>query len=145
MRSFHFPLERVLRWRRNEFEAEELRLTMLLDEQQRLESARQQIRAAGERAGRQLMTAGTLDGGDLEALSRYRERLDRDREHNERQQRDAGQRIVDQRARLLAARRRVRLLEKLRGRRRESWQVQWDRELEDFAGEAFLARWQPPS
>jgi len=39
------------------------------------------------------------------------------------------------------AQRRARLLEKLRGRRLEEWRMAGDREMENFAGEAFLARW----
>jgi hypothetical protein len=51
--------------------------------------------------------------------------------------------IAARQARIVEARRRARLLEKLRGRRLEEWRIAGEREMENFAAEAFLARWQP--
>jgi hypothetical protein len=39
------------------------------------------------------------------------------------------------------ARRRCRLLERLRERRRAEWKTENDRELEQVAAESYLARW----
>jgi len=52
--------------------------------------------------------------------------------------------IAAQQVRIIEAQRRARLLEKLRSRRLEEWRVAGEREMENFAGEAFLARWKPP-
>jgi hypothetical protein len=41
----------------------------------------------------------------------------------------------------MEARRRCRLLEKLKERRRAEWEKARDRELEELASESFLARW----
>lgn len=141
MRSFHFPLERILAWRRMEFEAEEARLGVLAAEEMRLEAARVAILASWDRAGRQLLAAASVDGSDLAALGGYRSRLEREREVNTRQRQEASGRTACQRVKVMEAHRRVRLLEKLRQRRFEEWRVGWNRETENFAGEAFLARW----
>jgi len=141
MQSFQFRLEQILRWRRKEFEAEEARLGPLLAEQKRLEAARREILAARDRAGRELMATRRVDGSDLAALGSFRVRLERDLEANARERREAAERLAGQQARVMEAHRRVRLLEKLRHRKLEEWRVTWNRELENFAGEAFLARW----
>jgi flagellar export protein FliJ len=141
MRNFQFSLDRILSWRRKEFEAEESRLAALLAERKKLEDARLEMLASWERAGKELLGSAFVDGGDLAALGGYRVRLEREIEANERQRRDAGGRIASQRARVVEAHRRVRLLEKLRHRQLEQWRVAWNREMENFAGEAFLARW----
>lgn len=145
MQSFRFSLERVLSWRRTEREREEAQLATLLAERHRLESLRQQILGAWERAGRELVAAGRVDGGELAALAGYRTRLEKERISNERDRAASTERIEAQRARVTAAHRRFRLLEKLRGRRLEEWQSAWNREMESFASEAFLARWRKPT
>ncbi len=141
MQNFRFALERVLIWRRSAFAAEEARLGPLVAEQKRLDTARQEILAGWERAGRELLAGGRIDGSDLAALSGYRARLERDRTANERERAEARERMVLQRERIIEAHRRFRLLEKLRSRRMEEWRVASNREMENFASEAFLARW----
>jgi flagellar export protein FliJ len=141
MRNFRFSLERILGWRSAELQAEEAALAPLFADRTRLEVAREQVRAARERAASDLVAAGAVDGRDLEALAGYRLRLERDLiaiEHRLAQRR---QEIAAQRARVLEAQRRVRLLEKLRARRLAEWQTAWQRESENFAAETFLARW----
>lgn len=144
MQAFQFRLERILGWRRKEFEAEEARLGTLLSLHKQLETARREIIRAWGRAGRELLAGGTLYGTDLAALSGFRARLERELEANTRARREAAERVSGQKARVIEADRRVRLLEKLRRRRLDQWTVAWDRELENFAGEAFLARWRAP-
>ena len=144
MQAFQFRLERILGWRRKEFEAEEARLGPLLAAQKQLETAQHEILAAWDRAGRELLAGGIVYGTDLAALSGFRARLERELEANTRARRGAAERILSQQARVVEAHRRVRLLEKLRHRKLEQWSTAWDRELENFAGEAFLARWRAP-
>lgn len=145
METFQFRLERILSWRRKEFEAEEARLGALVAVQKGLETSRREILAAWDRAGRQLVAGGSLYGSDLAALGGFRARLERDLEANARAHREAGERVANQQAKVIEAHRRIRLLEKLRQRKIEQWRAAWDRELENFAGEAFLARWRTSS
>lgn len=144
MQAFRFRLERILGWRRKEFEAEEARLGSLVSALQQLETAQREILTAWDRAGRELLAGGIVYGTDLAALSSFRARLERDLEANARARREAAEQIADQQARVVDAHRRVRLLEKLRHRKLEQWSAAWNRELESFAGEAFLARWRAP-
>jgi len=143
MRSFQFSLERVLSWRRTELRAEEARLAPLVAERHRLETAHLEIVRAHGRAREDLLSAGTVDGAELGALAHYRARLEKQKTVMEQKALQCGEQIAAQQTRIVEAQRRARLLEKLRGRRLEEWRIAGEREMENFAGEAFLARWRP--
>ena len=143
MRSFQFPLERVLGWRRLELRTEEARLAPLVAESCRLSAAHLEIAGANERAQRDLLSSGPVYGAQLEALAHYRARLEKHKTLVEQKAQQCREQIAAQQVRIIEAERRARLLEKLRGRRLEEWRIAGEREMENLAGEAFLARWQP--
>src|SRR5690349_3098010 len=143
MRGFQFSLERVLSWRRTELRAEEARLAPLVAERGRLEAAHAEIVRAHAHAREDLLACGPVNGAELEALAHYRTRLEKQKIAVEQKTRECRERIATQQARIVDAQRRARLLEKLRGRRLEEWRRAGEREMENFAGEAYLARWQP--
>ena len=145
MRSFKFSLERVLGWRRLELRTEEARLAPLLAESCRLSAAHLEILSANERAQRDLLSSGPVDGAQLEALAHYRARLEKHKTLVEQKAQQCREQIVAQQVRIVESQRRTRLLEKLRGRRLEEWRIAGEREMENLAGEAFLARWRPRS
>lgn len=144
MQRFEFPLEKVRSWRQSELQAEEARLAPLVAEQVRLEECRRQIADARATADRELLAAATVEGFDLEALARYRVGLENRRAGIERELAGCRDAMARQRARIMEAHRRLRLLEKLRERRFGEWQTAWERELNAFASEGYLARWRPP-
>ena len=141
MRNFRFSLERVLSWRGTELQAEEARLAALFAERIRLDAARAEIGAARERAGNQMLEAEAVDGIELESLEGYQRRMEKELIAVDRQRAQTGEEILKQRARVVDAHRRVRLLEKLRDRRLGEWRLAWQRETENLASESFLARW----
>jgi len=141
MRNFRFSLERILSWRRTELQAEEARLAALFTERSRLDARRAEIRDAREGASRRLWASGAVDGSELESLQGYRQRLEKELVAVDRRRAQSGEQIAMQQARLVDAHRRVRLLEKLKSRRFGEWQAAWQREVDNLASEAFLARW----
>ena len=141
MRNFRFSLEKILSWRRAELLVQEARLAALFAERSRLDARRAEIRAVRQSAAGRLLASGTVDGRELESLQSYRERLERELMAFDRRRVESAEQISCQQARVVDARRRVRLLEKLKGRRMEEWLTEWQREVETFASEAFLARW----
>jgi len=141
MRSFRFSLEKVLSWRRTELQAEEARLAALFAQRTRLDAARAEIRAVRDRAGSRMLEAGPIDGVELASLSGYLRRLEKELIALDRQRAQSGEEILKQRARVVDAHRRVRLLEKLKDRRLGEWRLDWQRENENLASESFLARW----
>jgi len=141
MKAFLFPLERALDWRRTELQLAEARLHQQLAALAELDRARAALEAAGIRAETQVREFNPLAGRDLTALGSFRLLI------QVREKEIAGRRLECQRelaarqAGLLEARRRCRLLERLRERRWTEWQLARDRELEELASDSYLAQW----
>jgi flagellar export protein FliJ len=141
MRDFQFRLEKVLDWRRIEFERERGRFQGLVAERNHREAARAELIAARLKADLELVSATTIEGRDIAAITGYRIRLDKERQLAEGRLADCRARLEAQRTQMIEAQRRLRLLEKLRLRRHQQWRTEMDGELERFASEAHLARW----
>lgn len=141
MKAFHFPLEAALKWRRTRLEAEEAALARLVAERDRaLAEARENLEA-GARAARELIGAPQAAASELWALDGYRRAVTSRARVLQERARAAERRVDAQRARLQEARRQCRLLENLKERRLAEWRQEADREVENFAADSFLARW----
>ncbi len=141
MTSFRFPLEKVLRLRYTQLELEEARFRRQAAELATLDRALAEMEASAIGAEADLRAQKVVTGRDLAALGGYRMAV-KEREEQIVQQRDACRRLVAERqAAMMEARRRFRLLEKLKERRLGEWEKARDRELEEIASESFLARW----
>jgi flagellar export protein FliJ len=143
MTTFAFRLERVLRWRQAKLDLEQFALSRLLAESARWDALLAKLENAGAEAVTQVLSAGPVRGGDLGALAGYQQRLGRQRQHALDRRRECERKMEQQRARLLAARREYRLLERLRQVRRAEWETAVNREFEALAAETYLARWAP--
>lgn len=145
MKRFVFPLERVLEWRRIRVEVERSHLERLLGEQRRLEEAAAELATALEESrgalSRQAAAKGPIEAAALAALEEFAAGARIQLETLRRRQAELAGRIQTQRTRLAAARRDLRLLEKLRERARAAWELDYARELEQLASELYLARW----
>lgn len=141
MKRFVFRLESVLRWRRSQFEHEQNRLRELAAERDRIRLRLRELDEDRRRQEHELLASGVLSGAELSALDAWRQRQRAERERCEQALGEAERRVAEQRERLLAARRRLRLLEKLKERRYAEWQAEADREMEALAAECHLARW----
>jgi len=141
MIPFRFRLQKVLDWRRTELEIEEIKFKRQSAALADLDRARAQLEAAGVNAEVQVRDWRPLAGRDLAALGSFRlatKLKERDialRRAECQQKLDAQQRVM------LEARRRCRLLERLRERRLSEWDLAQNRELEQLATESHLAQW----
>lgn len=143
MTRFRFRLESVLAWRASQLEAEELRLRQLVEARAAVEREMAEVEAGRREAERQVRGAANLTAADLWALSAYREAARAQTAALDARRREREAQVAAQRERIAAARSRTRLLERLRQRRFEEWQYQGSREMEQFAADAYLARWKP--
>jgi hypothetical protein len=141
MTSFRFQLQKVLQWRETQLELEEIRFKQQAAAVAELDRARAELEAAGIRAEVEVRKWSPIAGRDLAALGGFRL-------HVKMQQREIAARRAErqkaleaQQAVMLEARRRCRLLERLRERRLAEWQAASDREVEEVAAESFLAGW----
>jgi flagellar export protein FliJ len=140
MRTFRFRLERVLRWRRTQLDFEESRMKQLTAGLRRIEAAREALEEARGAARREVLSSGHPDGAELAQLACHLRRLKNDERRLAESRLEQQRRIETQRDTLLEARRRLRLLERLKEKRLEEWQQEEQREIEVLAGETFLAR-----
>jgi flagellar export protein FliJ len=141
MKSFQFPLQRVLDWRVVRMRAEEERLASLQRKLAALHHRETTLIAAELKAETGLLRLPAIDGSDLRALAAFQLRLRRERVALKAERAQCEAHIAEQRQRLLNARRDCRALEKLKDKRKRIWASLLDREIEETAAEAFLSQW----
>jgi hypothetical protein len=139
VRKFRFQLDTVLAWRRSQLEVEEAKLQALIAELDAIRAARIRIDEALTKERRRIQgpEAVQVERVALDSFTRW---VRIEHERLSRALADCKCRIGAQRAQLLQARRRYELLQKLKLRQQAGWQRACDKELEDFAAEAFLGR-----
>lgn len=141
MAAFHFPLERVLRWRSLQLAAEQAKLDRLIAEQLRLRAL--QARLSNEK----LTFMSTLErlpdlrGQDFRAAACYSASLQRQHQRIAASIAECEKALAEQRNAYRAAKQRCRLLEELKDRRHEEWRREEASQLEALASESYLANW----
>lgn len=144
MEPYRFSLARVLDWRRRQQQIEEEALAALLAERHALDRARLDAEREASRLRAEPREDGSHVASELAAAADYRQVLRRRSAQLLRQREQCGSRIAAQRERLLEARRRVRLLERLEAAQRRQWEAAFAREQETLATDLYLARWRRP-
>jgi flagellar export protein FliJ len=141
MKTFAFPLEKALGWRRTQLALAESELRQLLAAIAELDRARAELEASSRRTENEVRQLHPLEGGDLSALGRFRLAI------KKREQELAAKRVQFQKelaarqTALAEARRRCRLIERLKERRWVEWQAERDRELEALAADSYMTQW----
>lgn len=140
MKRFAFPLETVRRWRLERAGIEELKLRQILAERQKLAATKGQIQSEMAQTVQHVLGQPSIQALELESLDSFRlygrGRI-RDIENQERQ---CEARIVEQRNKVLEARRQSELLERLRQKALTEWRAAGNKEQEGMAAELFLAK-----
>ena len=141
MRAFQFRLERTLEWSRDRCAMEEDRLAACLRACDAVRQRLARLAAERETVDRETISRGTIAAGELTALGLYRLRVRQwiGQWENELQAKEKA--AAEQRKVVETARRRVRLIEKLRERSLALYRQAEARELETLATESFLAKW----
>ena len=141
MKTFRFPLEKALDWRRIELELEEVRYKQQVGELAGLDRQRAEVEASGIRAEIEVREWRPIAAGDLTALGSFRQYVKSRESEIARLRFEAAQKLAEQQKVMLEARRRCRLLERLKEHRLTEWTAGRDREVEEIAAESYLARW----
>jgi flagellar FliJ protein len=141
MKTFRFPLQRVLEWRALQLRVEEEKLAGLQQQLASLVQLREKLAAARNRSESHLFASGAAAGSDLQSWALYQARLAKQQELLKAQLLQCENLILEQRQRLLKARTDHRVLERLKERRWRQWVYLNDREVEDTAAEVYLSRW----
>ena len=140
MKKFDFPLARVMDFRRLQARLEEVKLEALYAELRALdarEAASIQLKVQSEK---ELKSAKSVTGFDLEVFDAYRKALQEDQKRMDKARADCRKRIDAQLAVLTIKRRDVKLLEHLKEQRFEKWEKAMFKEIDQQADEAYLAK-----
>jgi hypothetical protein len=141
MAQYHFPLEKVRRWRALELASEEAKLERMVSAQLQLQTLWANLSDERTRLDTSPATLPDLRGADLRVITACRLRLQRQATKLVRLLQDCDAQLVEQRKKYRLAKQRYRLLEELKARKLAEWRHQQDAELETLAGESFLAAW----
>ena len=141
MKAFQFPLAKALDWRRIQLELEEARYKQQIASLAGLDRQRAEVEASGVRAEIQVREWSPIAAGDLSALGNFRLYIKSQESEIARRRFEAAQKLAEQQKLMLEARRRWRLLDRLKDRRLAEWTTGRDREVEQIAAESYLARW----
>src|SRR5579872_1377257 len=138
MKKFHFPLDRVLGWRRTQVRMEHIKLERMLAELRQLELQAAVVLAEREAAQRALVQSSSSLGAELAAFNSFRSSSAARSTALERDQSGCREKIRTHREVIALKERDVRLLEKLREDRLRLWHVEQDREIDQQAAESHL-------
>jgi hypothetical protein len=141
MAQFHFPLEKVLRWRALQLATEEAKLKVLLQEQVNLQTKRAQIGSEAARLTASLATLENLRGQDFQTATAYSFHLKLQAYHLTLKLSQCEKRLAAQKKEHHNAQRRVRVLEQLKDKQLRTWTYEETRQLEMLASESYLAHW----
>lgn len=140
MKPFQFSLQKVLDWRRSQLALAETRLQQQLAARADLDRARLDLEAMGRRTEVEVRQFRPLAGGDLSALGIFRVLVKAQGKQLAARVIQCDREVATRQAVVLAARRRCRLLERLKERRSAEWQLASDREVEEAASDSYLSR-----
>jgi hypothetical protein len=140
MKRFEFPLETVRRWRLERAGIEELKLRQILAEKQKLAATKGQIQSEMAQTLWQVLGQPSLQPLEFESLDSFRLYARGRVRDLEDQERKCELRIVEQRTKVLEARRQFELLERLRQKAITEWRAAGNKEQEEMAAELFLAK-----
>jgi len=141
VKSFKFSLQRVLDWRALQMRTEEEKLAMLQRKLAALAQREQSLTAAQSKSERDVLSRPFIDGSQIKALAAFRLSIEHGRASIRASRAQCEALLVEQRMRLLKARRDLRVLEKVKENRLKEWQSLSDREVEDTAAENYISQW----
>jgi hypothetical protein len=140
MSEFRFPLAKVLDWRRTELTLAETRCRRQAAALAALDGTRAALDASAIRAEMLVRDSPRIEGADLAVLDVFRRHVARRRAALAASRAQAQRELDMLQSAMLEARRRFRLLERLRDRRFAEWKEAEQRELDQLAADSHLAR-----
>lgn len=141
MKSFRFPLQRVLDWRSLQLRTEEEKLAGL---QQKLASLIQREKAltvAQLKSESAVLGSPSIEGSDLRALAGFQVRIKSERAMLKANRTQCEMQVAEQRKRLLKARKDCRVLEQLKEKQHKEWWYLGQREVEETAADSYISNW----
>ena len=145
MKQFHFSLEKALGWRRTQARMEKARWEQIRAEIGAIDTARRRLSEQKRESAADVLTRTATASEELAALETFGEYVIRERARLEIKREECVKCLEEQAQRVTARERDVKVLEHLRAKQLEAWKSQLEKETEQQAAEAYLARWRRPS
>ena len=141
MTAYRFGLQKALDLRLKQLEKEEAEFKRLTAALADLDRMRADLQSAKLREEILVRDAKSLSGYDLAVLAAFRLLVERRDKEIVARIAEARNHLAAQQTVMLEARRRCRLLERLKERGLTEWEAARDKELEEIASESFMAQW----
>jgi beta-glucosidase-like glycosyl hydrolase len=141
MKGFQFRLERVLSWRRTQLTLAEAKAEQLKGALCAIDTAMMELARRRTASQEHVSQASVVSGVELEMLERSRVWTIREERRLAARKLEVQRAIEDQERCVSEARRRVKLVERLKERKHQIWQEEADRESDELASESAIAQW----
>jgi flagellar export protein FliJ len=141
VKSFHFPLQRVLEWRELQMRREEEKLSTLQNQLAEVLHRENALAMAQLNAEMALLGQASVEGSEFRALAAFQLRIRGEKISLLASRRNIEEQVAEQRKRLLKARKDCKILGNLKDRRKKAWTYLADRELENTAAESYISSW----
>ena len=141
MKSFHFPLQRVLEYREVQMRTEEEKLSTIQNQLAEVLHRENALTAAQLNAEMNLLGRALVEATEFRALSAFQLRIRSEKVSLLAVRANLETQIAEQRKRLLKVRKDCRVLENLKDRRKKAWTYLSDREIENTAAESYISNW----
>jgi flagellar export protein FliJ len=141
MKTFRFPLQRVLEYRELQMRTEEERLSAIQIQLAEVLHRENALTAAQLNAEMNLLARPVVEAAEIRALSAFQLRIRSEKISLIAARRNLETQIAEQRKRLLKVRKDCKILENLKDRRKKAWTYLSDREIENTAAESYISNW----
>jgi flagellar export protein FliJ len=141
MKTFAFPLDRVMEFRRMQARLEEIKLESMYAELRSIDTKEVALIQQGVASEKAIRAQKSVTGFDLEMFHSYREAMHEERRRMDKARAECRGKIDAQLQVVSGKRRDVKLLEHLKSKRFGAWEKEMFKELDQQAEEAYLAKW----
>jgi flagellar export protein FliJ len=141
MTTFHFRLQRVLEFRNTQFQLAESECHRSAARLRSIQAQQAALAARKSETRKAFANLPEVAGRDLMPLPDWYEWTEKAGNRLAQLERTAMEELQKHRDTLIAAQRKVRLLEKLREKRLAEWQEKFDREIEELAADSTNSRY----
>jgi flagellar export protein FliJ len=141
MKTFRFPLQRVLEYRSLQMRTEEEKLSAIQIQLAEVLHRENALTAAQLNAEMNLLGRSLVEATEFRALSAFQLRIRGEKVSLIAAPKNLEALIAEQRKRLLKVRKDCKILENLKDRRKKAWTYLSDREIENTAAESYISNW----
>jgi flagellar export protein FliJ len=141
MKSFRFRLERVLTWRGTRLSLAEAKLDQLIGELRKADDAVKRLLERRVAAQTPLARSAIVNGADLGVLETFGVWAVREEKRVKTHMIELRESIELQNRIVAEARREVKLVERLKQQKYESWSAEAEHEINELAAESAIAQW----